>query len=157
MSRTLKWVLGILAVLVVIAVVASGVWIWQNRTQMMLTYRPNATQPNFQTGPSAPNGQSFPFGPRGYDNDGNRPMQGWGFRGPMMGRGRIFRSGPFGMGFLFLGGLPRLIIPLGLLALVAFAFYQLGKRSLRSTAPAALREPSQSDTSTPSQNPPKAD
>ena len=139
MSKTLKWVLGILAVLVVVAVIVGAVWVWQNRTQMMAGYGPNASQPNFRVTPGAPNGSNYPFGQRGYDNDGNRPMHGWGFRGPGMG-GRFFRAGPFRMGFFLLRGLLRLIVPMGLLVLVAFAFYQLGKRSRQVVAMTPRRD-----------------
>jgi len=141
MSRTLKWVLGIVAVLVVIAIVAGGVWVLQNRSQIMANVRPNASLPNAQGNPGGPNGQNLPFGPRGFGNNGNRPLNGYGFRTPMMGRGYGFRYGPFGMGLFFLGGFLRLIIPLGLLALVAFVFYQLGKRSGLSASTAPRREP----------------
>lgn len=154
MSRTLKWVLGILAVLVVIAIVAGGVWFWQNRAAMMASYRPSASQPNAQAAPGAPNGQNLPFGPRGYNNNGNRPMYGWNFRGPtMMGRGRHFGFGLFGAGFI-LRGLLRLVIPLGLLALVAFVFYQLGRRAGPAAVPAPRRDNPPSDSPTSIQNPP---
>ena len=79
------------------------------------------------------NNRRYPFGDRGWGG----PMM------PMMG-GRGFRGFggfmPFGLGFFFLGGFLRLIIPLGVLALVAFIFYQMGKRagavSVVSQAPA---------------------
>ena len=139
MSRTLKWVLGILAVLVVLAVIAGiagAVWFAVNRGQIASNYPPNAVQPNGQTAPGAPDGRGFGFG-----NNGRNPMFGYGFRGPMMGRafGRMMPFGMFGMGFMFFGGLLRLLIPLILLVLVAFIFYQLGKRSgvRRATAPIA--------------------
>ena len=63
---------------------------------------------------------------------------------------------PFGMGFFFLGGLLRLIIPLGLLALVAILFYQLGKRAgpSRVSAPAP-REPAPVETPSSDQDLPK--
>ncbi len=155
MSRTLKWVLGILALLVVIAIAAGAVWFWQNRAAMMASYRPYASQPNAQATPGAPNGPSFPFGPRGYGNNGNRPLYGWGFRGPMMmTRGR--HLGLFGVGFFILRGLLGLVIPLGLLVLVAFAFYQLGKRSGHTTVTAPRQEATASDTSSQGQNLPKA-
>jgi hypothetical protein len=126
MSRTLKWVLGIVAVLVVLAVIAGAALLWQYRGQIASVYRPNAVQPNGQTAPNAPNGRGFGFG-----NNGRNPMFGYGFRGPMMGRGfgRMMPLGMFGMGFMFFGGLLRLIVPVMLLVLVAFIFYQLGKRS----------------------------
>ncbi len=149
MSRTLKWVLGILAALVVIAVVVGAAWVWQNRTQMM-AYGPYAVRPNAQATPGAPNTPNYPFGPRGYY--GNGPMPGWGFRSHMMGPGRMFRFGPFGLGLFFLGGLLRLIIPIGLLVIVALVFYQLGKRSGQSSAP--RREAPPAETS--GQNPPQA-
>ena len=136
MSRTLKWVLGIVAVLVVLAVIAGAVLLWQYRGQIASAYRPYAVQPNGQPAPNAPNGRGFGFG-----NNGRNPMFGYGFRGPMMGRGfgRMMPFGMFGMGFMFFGGLLRLLIPLVLLALVAFIFYQLGKRSgvRRETVPVA--------------------
>ncbi len=138
MSKTLKWVLGIVAVLVVLALIAGGVWWFQNRAQLMTAYQLNAPRPNAQATPGAPNGQNGPFGYRNF-NDGRRyPGSGFGF-GPMMGRRPFMNMGPFmpfGMGFFFLGGLFRLIIPLGILILVAILFYQLGKRAGRSSAPA---------------------
>ncbi len=55
----------------------------------------------------------------------------------MMG-GRGFRNFggmmPFGFGFLILGGLLHLIIPLGILVLVAILFYWLGRRAGASAA-----------------------
>jgi hypothetical protein len=152
MSRTLKWVLGIVAVLVIVAVIAGAAWFFVNRGQMMANFRPYATQPNQQAVPNNPNGQNnqngpkLPNGQRGFNNNGRNPMGEWGFRGPMMGgRGRFSRVGPFGMGFMFLGGLLRWIIPLGILALVAFLFYQLGKRSRSVVAPATRREVASTD------------
>ncbi len=137
MSRTLKWVLGILAVLVIAAIAAGAVWAWQNRAQLMAFQRPFAVQPNPQATPGVPN---FPNGPRGFGNNGRNPMfgYGYGFRGPMMGgRGRFMNFGPFGLGLFFFGGLLRLVIPLVLLVLVAVIFYQLGKRAgMRRLEPA---------------------
>ena len=59
-----------------------------------------------------------------------------------MGGGRGFsRFGgftPFGLGFMFLGGLLRLI-PLALFGLLLYGVYQLGKRAgVRSTTPAPV-------------------
>ena len=147
MSKTLRWVLGILAVLVLLAVAAGAVWFWQNRSHMMASYRPYAAQPNAQATPAAPNaqpGQNLPRGQQGFGDNGRFPMGGWGMRGPMMS-GRPFREAapfmPFGMGFFFLGGLFRLVIPLGVLALVAVLFYQLGKRAGVSSKPAVAEAP----------------
>ncbi len=157
MSKTWKWILGILAVLIVVAVVVAGVFVWRNQTAMMakvrtapFSQRPVAPNPNGQATPvpNSPNGATRPYGfngPYGFRNNNRGPMGGWGERGPMMGgRGYSQFGGfmpfgmmPFGMGFFFLGGLLRLIIPLGILALVAFLFYQLGKRAGASAVHAA--------------------
>ncbi len=141
MSRTLKWVLGIVAVLVVLAVLAGAALVWRYGPQMMAGVRPYAVQPNGQNAPGAPN---FPNGPRGFGfgNNGRNPNFGYGFRGPMMGRGfgQMMRFGPFGLGLFFFGGLLRWILPLILMVLVAIIFYQLGKRSVtvrREPVPAA--------------------
>jgi hypothetical protein len=126
---------------------------------MMMTFRPYATQPNPQSGPNTPNGQSvpgFPNGPRGFNDDGRNPMNGFGFRGPMMnGRGRFSRFGPLGLGFFFLGGLLRLLIPLGVLALVAILFYQLGKRSRSVVAPPARQQVASADAANSGPDAPK--
>jgi hypothetical protein len=88
--------------------------------------------------------------PYGFNENRGYRMDGWGFGGPMM-QGRGFRQfggmAPFGVGFFILGGLLRLIIPLGILALVAFLFYRLGKSSGASAgksaaAPAVPASPS---------------
>ena len=151
MSRTLKWILGILALLVVVAVVVGAVWVFQSRAQMMVGFRPAIAQPNAQGTPTVPNG------PQGFGNNRNRPQYGMPFGGPMMrGRGRGFGFGPFGMGMFFLGGLLRLVIPLAILALVAFLFYQLGRRSVTVRQSPSGPAPSASETSTSAQNPPQA-
>ncbi len=158
MSKIVKWVLGILAVLVVIAIVVGAFWFWQTRAQMVTSYRLNATQPNAQGtpgAPTAPNSQNPWRGPeQGFGDNRRLPV-----RGPMMG-GRLFSHFgpfmPFGMGFFFFGGLFRLIVPLVVLALVAILFYQLGKRAglSRASAPAAPRQPEPSGSA---QDLPKSD
>jgi hypothetical protein len=152
MKSVWKWILGIVILLVVVAAVVGGVYLVRTSMSMRAALnngqRPN--QPNGQSAPNngqrpnVPNGQAAPgqpYGPRGGNNpEGSQP--GWngqnmhrgndGFRGgPMMG-GRGFMPGmfmPFGMGIFFLGGLVRLIIPLGVLVLVAFIAYRLGKNA----------------------------
>ncbi len=150
MSKTLKWVLGILAILVVVALIAGGVWVWQNHAQLMATSRTFAVQPNTQGSPSVPN---FPngYGPRGFGNNG---FPGFGFRGPMMGgRGRYMMPfGPFGLGLFFFGGLLRLFVPLVLMVVVAIIFYQLGKRA--GLGAAARNQPVPAAPS--DQNPPQS-
>jgi hypothetical protein len=120
------------------------------------------TAPNGQRGPMMPygfNGQRGPMMPYGYNgqrapmmpygfNNRNYSMGGWGYREPMMGRGGFSRFGgfmPFGMfglGFFLLGGLLHLFIPLVLLVLVAFIFYQLGKRAGLNSAQNQTSAPS---------------
>ncbi len=153
MSRVWKWILGILAVLVIVAVVAGGTLLLVSRGTRFAAVRPYAAQPNPQTAPFGPNGQNFPNGRRGFGNGGGFPFGGYGFRGPMMGN-RFLGFGPFGMGFFFLGGLLRLIVPLGLLALVAIIFYQLGKRA--GVSGTVRREPAPVTPTPPDQSPPSA-
>ena len=158
MSKTLKWVLGILAVLVVIAVAAGAVFVWQNHMSLAANYRVRVARPqtngtpapNAPTTPVAP-GQKGPMMPYGFRDNHRQPMGGFGWQeGPMMG-GRGFSHfggfGPFGMGFFILGGLLRLIVPLGILVLVALLSYQMGKRAgasgSRSTAPPSSPEPTE--------------
>ena len=69
------------------------------------------------------------------------PGRGNGFGyGPMMGGrgfnrfGMMMPFGPFGMGLMIVGAFLRLIIPLGILALVAWLFYSLGKRAGKSAS-----------------------
>ena len=74
-----------------------------------------------------------PDAPRGYEDYRRYHMDGWGGGMPMMGNGYGYgyaphMYGPFGTGFMLVGGLFHLLIPLGLLALVAYVFYQMGKR-----------------------------
>ena len=153
MSRALKWILGILAVLIIVAVIAGGVWLLASRASRIAAVRPYAAQPNQQGAPFGPNGQYFQNGPRGFRNDGQFPFGGNGFRGPMMGN-RFMGFGPFGMGMFFLGGLLRLIVPLGLLVLVAIIFYQLGKRA--GTSGTVRPQPAPVTSTPPDQNPPSA-
>jgi hypothetical protein len=123
MSRTLKWILGIVGVLIVLAIIAGAFWAWQNRAVLMASSGPYGVQPRAQ------NQQPFPYTQRGFRDDGRSPMFAWGM-GPMMrGRGGFGPYGGFGMGLFFLGGLFRLVVPLLVLAAVAILFYQLGKRS----------------------------
>jgi hypothetical protein len=88
--------------------------------------------PNEQVKPRTPYG----FRPDdGYHNFGRMPMMG--------GRGYRNFGGwmPFGPGFFILGGFLHLIIPLGILALVAILFYALGKRAGMAKAASAPPPP----------------
>lgn len=153
MSKMWKWILGILIVLVVAAVAVGAVFMVRNRMLMNTSIRTQQfgngqTRPNVQGTPNAPaapnapgtnpNGQKGPMMPFGF-NGGHRPMDGQNWRGPMMGGGgfshfgRSMPFGIFGMGLFFFGGLLHLILPLGVLVLVAFLFYQMGKRAGAAT------------------------
>ena len=157
MSKTLKWILGVLAVLVVIAVAAGAFFVWQNHMSLAASYRARVARPptngtpapNAPTTPNSP-GQNGPMMPYGFRNNHRQPMGGFGWRGPMMGdRGfsHFGGFGLFGMGFFILGGLLRLIIPLGVMVLVALLSYRMGKRAgasaSQSTAPPSSPEPTE--------------
>jgi hypothetical protein len=157
MSKVWKWIFGILIVLVVAALVVGAVFVVRNnllftRGVRAVPFANGQTRPNLQATPNAPgapapNGQNRPVAPYGFNNRRNPGFGGFG-RGPMMGV-RGFRNfggfmpfGIFGMGFFFLGGFLRLIIPLGVLALVAFIFYQMGKRAGAASAVSQAQVPS---------------
>lgn len=133
MSKALKWILGVLIVLVVVAVVVGAVFVWRNHAVFAVAPRV-ATQFGPRTyPPGSQNPQNAPSGPMMYRHGFSRFGRGFGPFGMFM---------PFGMGF-FLGGLFRLIIPLGVLALVAYIFYQMGKRAGASAAGAASQSQSE--------------
>lgn len=140
MSRTWKWILGILAVVLIIAVAAAAVFVWWNHSGFQVVYRLNRTLPNAPAAPgtpnapSAPNNQQNPNMPFGFRDYRGYPYQGFGRRMPMMGGRGFWNFGagmPFGLGIFFLGGFLRLLIPIGILVLVAVLFYQMGKRGGR--------------------------
>lgn len=119
MKKIWKWILGIVLVLVLIAVVGFA---WQYFAihslgiAMMDEYGRGEWRMPMQDGRD--------FTPQ--------------FHAPMMGRRGFF---PYG-GFFFLGGLLRLIIPIGALALVIYLAYRAGKNAgmeaaQRSELPAA--------------------
>ncbi|MGA7193866.1 MAG: hypothetical protein WBW94_09555 [Anaerolineales bacterium] len=166
MKTVWKWVLGIVIVLVVVGLVVGAVFMWQHRPAFGMRSAPFAYRqyqqnaPNNQGNSTPQNNQSQPASPNG--TTPKRPMMGRGFGygqpgfgyGPMMMNRRGFNQfgmmmpfGPFGMmGFMFFG-LIRLIFPLGVLVLVAYVFYQLGKQKGMSkftappTSPAPVSAP----------------
>ena len=110
MSRTWKWIIGILIGLVVLAGVGFAA----------ATYFGFSHMANFDRAayPGHPMMDDYGFGNRG-------PVGGFrNFRRPMMGGHGFY---PFG-GFFFLGGLLRLIFPLAILAAVGYFAYQKGKK-----------------------------
>ncbi len=112
MSKTLKWILGITLVFVILVGVGFLAANFFGFGHM-----------SFWGGPAYsghPMMDDYGFGNRG-------PMGGYqNFRHPMMG-GRGF--GVFGLPFLFVGGLLRLLFPLAVLAFVAYFAYQQGKKA----------------------------
>jgi hypothetical protein len=132
MSRTWKWILGILAALLIIGVVASAIFVCWNHAPLRLQ-RANVLPPAGGTAvPNEPNPKNRPAEPFGWEGRRSfgRDDMGWGM--PMMYGHGWARPGvytPFGLGFMIIGGILRLIVPLGILALVAYLFYQMGKRA----------------------------
>ena len=156
MSKAWRWILGILAVLVILGVVAAAVFVWWNHAPLAMSARVTRMQQYAQPAPGTPAAPGAPTVP----NDQRQPygfgrgdrgfFQGPGGRMPMMeGRGYRNFGGlmPFGMGFFLLRGLLHLLVPLGILALVAILFYSLGKRAGTSSV---------TPTPTSSPNPPEA-
>jgi hypothetical protein len=115
MSRTWKWILGIVLGLAVIAGLGF----------VAVSYF-GFGHISFFGGPayaSRPMMNGYGFNNRG-------PMEGFrDFRAPLMGRRGFGGYGFIGLPFLFLGGFLRLVIPLGVLALVAFFAYRAGKHA----------------------------
>ncbi len=148
MSTTLKWILGIVAALVILAVAGTAVYFFANHGSLSMTSRLNRLAPAPGATPGAP--QTQPFGQPNQPNQPGQPNQPFGFREfrgypgggfehrvPMMGGRGFYNFGlmPFGFGLFFLGGLFRLLIPIVILVLVAILFYQLGKHSRPAPAP----------------------
>jgi len=128
MSKTWKWIIGIVLGLVILAGIGFVVASYFSYGHMTyfgrVPYSGHPMMDDYGFGNRAPRG--------GYQN----------FRQPMMG-GRGFY--PLG-GFFFLGGLLRLIFPLAVLALVGYFSYRAGKKAGMNTgqhAPAPKIEPEQ--------------
>jgi hypothetical protein len=120
MSKTWKWILGIAAVLVVVA--ALGFWGWNAFGYTRLPGHMTAFARGYP-----PMMEEFERGGRGIPGDDygcwHRPMMGGydRFHSPMGGY-----YGFMPLPFLFFGGLLRLLFPLGVLALVAYFAYKKG-------------------------------
>jgi hypothetical protein len=144
MKKAWKWILGIILVLVVVGALVAVPFVMRNymavnfnRVTQQTAPGTNSQAPGWFHGPMMRgNGNADPQG-----QQGQIPGRLDERRGPMMGGGRGFERGfshfggfaPFGLGFMFLGGLLRLI-PLALFGLLLYGVYQLGKRSgVRST------------------------
>lgn len=150
MSTTLKWILGILAALVIIAVVAAAVFVMWNHAPLSVSSRLNRNLPVPGATPGVPQTQPYgqpntqPNQPFGYRQYRGFPDNEFGRRMPMQGGRGFFHFGlmPFGFGLFFLGGLLRLLIPIVILVLVAILFYQLGRRSRPALATPPAQPPS---------------
>jgi hypothetical protein len=91
--------------------------------------------------PGAPNAPDFPQAPDApyrFESYPRYHMDNWYGRMPMHGYAGPYAGGPFQTGFLMFAGLLRLLPPLGLLALVAYIFYQMGKRAGAASAAAPV-------------------
>jgi hypothetical protein len=149
MSKTWKWILGVLAALVIVGVAVGAVFVWRNHAPLALARRVDRASQYAQRGPAtkvapgtpaapgSPNFQRRQGTPYGFGRGERDFFNGPGGRMPMMGgRGYHAFGGlmPFGFGFFFLSGLFRWVIFIGALILVAVLFYQLGKRAGASAA-----------------------
>jgi hypothetical protein len=169
-----KWIIGIVIVLVVVGLVVGAVLILRPLFLVSMRSTPFAYRQNQPSAPSIPsspqNKQNIPSLPTAPNppnipnlpnvttpnSGGQMPNRGlgWGYPGPMMGRGynQSGRSGSSGiMGFMFLG-LVGLIVLLAALAAAAFIFYQLGKNAGISSmllAQQASNAPAIADTDPP--------
>lgn len=129
MKNIWKWILGILVIVLVVGAVLAVPFIWRN-----------AVGSNFGPGfdRQAWRMPMHDFDGRGFDRFG--PMMG--------GRGGYSGFSPLFAGFMLLGGLLRLLVPLGIVALVAWFAYQQGKKAgMKSSAPAAPAPASESPAS----------
>jgi len=126
MKTIWKWILGIILVLVIVGALAAVAFVWWNNAAVTFTPRAAPCDGDW-------NGRAL----RGTD----------GWRHPMMGgRGfSRFDGGfmPFSIGFMFLGGLMRLI-PLALVVLAIYVAYRMGKQAGIAAAamPASAPSPS---------------
>ena len=129
MSRIWKWILGILGVLIVVGLVAGAVFMWRNGGMYA------GVRPYREVAPNGPWAQPLPGSPDRFEGYRGYHMRGWDEHMPMMGYGyRPYAYGPLGTGFMFFCGLFHLLRPLGLLALVAYAFYRMGHRAGMNSA-----------------------
>jgi hypothetical protein len=115
MSKTWKWIIGIVIGLVILAGVGFVAAYYFGFGHMAYFGRTAYS--------GHPMMDDYGFGHRA-------PLNGYrGFRQPMMDGWGFF---PFG-GLFFLGGLLRLIFPLGVLALVGYFSYRAGKKAGMNT------------------------
>jgi len=151
MKKIWKWILGIVVVLALL--VAAGFVIHAFGGRFMYAQAYNQQVGGFyHNGPMMRSfdGERLPF-------ESNRaPMDNFNRRfTPMMNVRAFGGFSPFFGGFMLLGGLFRLVLPLGIVALVAWFAYQQGKKdgmkSVAAVAAAAPAAPATPEADTPSQ------
>ncbi len=127
MKKFWKWILGILLVLVVIGALVAVPLVMRSYMFANNTSNPGLQAPYSNSGPMMGNNQGWqhPQMPGNQSYFENRSGRERGFSRDF---GFSGRNSPFGFGFMFIGGLLRLI-PLALFGLLLFGVYQLGKRS----------------------------
>ena len=138
MSTVWKWVLGILGLLIVVGLIAGAVFMWRYNGFRMMA---RADAPGYFERTAPPDA---PGAPRGYEEYRRYHMDQWGGGMPMMGYGYRPSShfgSPLGTGFMLVAGLFHLLLPLGVLALVAYVFYRMGKRAGAASASASRSRP----------------
>lgn len=132
MSKTWKWILGILLVVVILGALMAVGFMWRRHTNLAAVYGP---MPGYQAQPFERNwnGPMMGQAPDGWEHP--RMMQrsdGWGQ--PMM-YDRGFT--PYHSGFFMFGGLVKLALFFGLL----YGAYWLGRRNARIVLDAAPAAP----------------
>ncbi len=133
MKNLWKWILGILIGLLVLGAILAAPLVL--RGAFGGNFAPAVYQPGWRV-------PMHPFDGRDFDRQGWRmPMRPFDGRifdrfGPMMGERGFSGFTPFFGGLMLLGGLLRLVVPLGILALVAWLAYQQGKKAGMASAPA---------------------
>lgn len=135
MSKTVKWIVGIVVVVLILAALVAIPFAMRG---YMLANGTSAALPNYGQGRNGGpmmggnNGWQHPQVPGYNDRNGGRMGGRQEFN-----RGFGGRSPRFGFGFMFLSGILRLI-PLALFGLLLYGVYQLGKRSGKHVAPVVV-------------------
>jgi hypothetical protein len=125
MKNILKWILGIILALIVVAGLAGLIFVAHKKVSMNIVYeRPRPNHPAWETPRNGPM-EDQSFGER--KPMGDRKDRFMPFHRPFPFHHRGFGHHFYGPGFLMLGGLMQLI-PLAVLALLLVGAYQLGKR-----------------------------
>lgn len=142
MKKIWKWVLGILLVVVVVGALVAVPFVMRSYMLANTTSNAGQTVPAWNGGPMMGGNQGGWQHPQvpGYNGQfDNRSGRRGGFERDF---GSFNRFSPFGFGFMFLGGLLRLI-PLALFGLLLYGVYWLGRRSGLRTAQAPAPLPVQ--------------